>query len=231
MKSARIFFNKHQLLGQRAALALCGLSARELDIATDWRIYSQATRRKYDFTKPAGDKSFTVAEWQENQIRIPPAPFRHGKNAIKRPEGTCSLCGWPIYRGGHWRNVGNRHPNHSWHACCSDLWITMTRAENLARWLAQRQDWRCAITGESLHVPYDWDPKQTYFYAEVDHIFPLWKVHHNWQAYRWPDVLSFWMPGNLQALSRNGHKIKCAAEAKERAAIRRTGASSANVKS
>lgn len=57
---------------------------------------------------------------------------------------------------------------------------------------------------------------------QVDHVVPLWRVRVDAQQHRWPDVLRFWGPRNLQTLSSAGHQQKTAQEARDRAALVRT---------
>ena len=56
--------------------------------------------------------------------------------------------------------------------------------------------------------------------AEVDHRVPLFRV---WSEYRhapWPQLLDYWGLPNLQAINRDVHAAKCAAEARDRCATR-----------
>lgn len=51
---------------------------------------------------------------------------------------------------------------------------------------------------------------------DVDHVRPLWSLDDTERA-----ELRWWMPSNLQLLCGTCHKAKTAAEAAERAALRR----------
>lgn len=64
----------------------------------------------------------------------------------------------------------------------------------------------------------DWSALPAWVGWEADHIVPLWSVD---RSLPWPEVIRFWSLENLQTLCAACHKRKCAAEAAERAAIRR----------
>lgn len=107
-----------------------------------------------------------------------------------------------------------------WHAPCVDAWRRWTSGAGLWRFLAERQGWVCAETGKPLREPAGYLLRT----PEVDHKVPLWRVRAEAAQHQWPDVLRFWDIGNLQALSPEGHRLKTAREAAERAAIRRAAA-------
>lgn len=150
------------------------------------------------------------ADWRPHAGgRRPPLPFWRGKD--------CPICGFDVFAGGGWRAAdGPKRGTQRWHGCCTQFYLTMRDYNDQACWLAGRQDWCCPVTGEPLRV-------QTKMGAyllqdlEVDHVVPLWRVRRDWAQHRWPDVLRFWLPGNLQAVSQAGHRIKTAREAAERA--------------
>jgi hypothetical protein len=112
-------------------------------------------------------------------------------------------------------------------------WRAAGYPDFLAQTLAIKQGGVCPETGDRVLIdrpfvkfPYDADPAKRMIVevrqvlapgVEVDHRLPLWRVRREAHLYQWPEVLKFWGPGNLQALSNAGHKAKTAREARERA--------------
>ena len=63
-------------------------------------------------------------------------------------------------------------------------------------------------------------PAGGYVRVPRDHRVPLFRV---WSEYRhapWPQLLDYWGLPNLQAINRDVHAAKCAAEARDRYAAR-----------
>jgi hypothetical protein len=121
------------------------------------------------------------------------------------------VCGQPVYRfGWHvdlWDAGANK--NAAWHCACVVAWQFWNAPSGEARLLRRLQARRCGETGGRL-----WKS------AEVDHRVPLFRV---WSEYRhapWPQLLDYWGLPNLQAINRDVHAAKCAAEARDRYAAR-----------
>ena len=53
---------------------------------------------------------------------------------------------------------------------------------------------------------------------EVDHRVPLHRIWHKQRDLPWATLLRFWGFPNLQAINRDAHRLKSAAEASHRAA-------------
>jgi hypothetical protein len=54
----------------------------------------------------------------------------------------------------------------------------------------------------------------------VDHRVPLFRVWSEHRDVPWPQLLDYWGLPNLQAINRDVHVAKCAAEARDRHAAR-----------
>lgn len=142
--------------------------------------------------------------------RAPPLPFH---STVHRGGGTCRVCGQPIYGGGSFRSfAGPVSTRLTWHTLCTASYFLMTKPADQAAVLILRQGERCAITGDPIPLPY--------VHAEVDHDVPLFRVARDHLDEPWHELLRFWMTGNLQAVNRRGHLVKCAEEARERAGRR-----------
>lgn len=207
MTPTRKFFLRHPQLSIRAAMALARLGRAQWPdvVPADWRPLTVGQRWDYG----SGPDAQRII-----QTRRPPMPFR--RCGVDR----CEFCGWPIHKGGHWRNTGPRHPMSSRHGCCTEAYLVMMGHWN-GEWIAARQGWLCAETGVPLRdtVIHPWG-EATYTHYEIDHVVPLWRVRLEWEEYPWPDCLRMWLPGNLQALSKAGHRVKTRREAADRARLR-----------
>jgi hypothetical protein len=140
-------------------------------------------------------------------FRSPPAPYREAAYALGR--GYCCLCGQPVYRFGWHADLwsAGRNKNAGWHAACVTAWQFWTTPSDHARLLKRVQARRCAGSGKRL-----WRS------AEIDHRVPLFRVWSEHRATPWPGLLAFWGLPNLQAINRDVHLAKCAAEAQDRRA-------------
>lgn len=139
-------------------------------------------------------------------FRMPPAPFRHP--AFASGPGRCCICGQPVFRFGWHRDLwgsGERSRRARWHACCVAAWKLWIAPGNALRVLGRLQRRRCALTGARLMRT-----------AEADHILPLFRVWREHRDLAWPDLLGFWGFPNLQAINREAHRGKTAAEAVHR---------------
>lgn len=143
-------------------------------------------------------------------FRAPPAPYREA--AHDRGPGHCKLCGAPVYRLGWHRDLtgeGRVNKVAAWHAACVVAWDLWTQPTDWLTPLKKAQKNRCAATGLRLGKECD-----------VDHRVPLYALWRDRRDLPWPDLLAHWGRPNLQVIARSAHKVKCAAEAGERAAAR-----------
>lgn len=165
--------------------------------------------------------------WTEvSSRRAPPIP--RGDTRANH----CPVCRQPRYGDGTWRASGGPPRwNAAWHEFCLWAWTLWTSPERYSANIAMRQGFVCPETGASLIEVEEtrtvdryglWREtrEQHLVPIEVDHIVPLWRVRAEASQHEWPDVLRFWGPGNLQALTRDGHRAKTAREAQERARMR-----------
>ncbi|WP_244936527.1 hypothetical protein [Methylobacterium currus] len=144
-------------------------------------------------------------------FRMPPAPFREAPH--HRGKGHCCVCGQPVYRFGWHRDLwgtGAPNRNASWHAACVAAWKLWIAPSDHVKELKRRQGHRCAESGKRLLRT-----------AEVDHRVPLYRIWREERARPWPELLGYWGLPNLQVVNRAIHAGKCAAEAGERARVRR----------
>ncbi|WP_288587766.1 hypothetical protein [uncultured Methylobacterium sp.] len=146
-------------------------------------------------------------------FRMPPAPFREGPHALGK--GHCCVCGQPVYRFGWHRDLwgtGAPNRNAAWHAACVAAWKFWIAPTDHVKELKRRQGHRCAQSGKRLLRT-----------AEIDHRVPLYRIWREERARPWPALLAYWGVPNLQVVNRAIHVDKCAAEAGERASVRRAG--------
>jgi len=106
-----------------------------------------------------------------------------------------------------WGAGANR--NAIWHCACVIAWQFWNAPSSEARLLRRLQARRCGGTGGRL-----WKS------AEVDHRVPLFRVWSEYRHVPWPQLLDYWGLPNLQAINRDVHAAKCAAEARDRYAAR-----------
>lgn len=208
-QTAYKFFRNHPKLAERAAFALMRLHAYKVD--ADWRTYTTFKTWKFDYVKREGQS------FERPGTRKPPTPFDRKPLVAKN---MCHLCGFEIFKGGWWWGGGKKHPMASRHACCQAIYCLMI-GQISEREIARRQEWKCAIGGEDMRsYGHDGTP-YLLSVVELDHRVPLWKVRAEWNKHRWPDVLRFWLPENIQAVLPVSHRRKSAVEAAERAQLRR----------
>ncbi len=142
-------------------------------------------------------------------FRTPPAPYR--ERAYVRGPGFCCVCGQPVYRFGWHVDLWDAGANKKavWHCACVVAWQFWNAPSGEARLLRRLQARRCGETGGRL-----WKS------AEVDHRIPLFRVWSEHRDAPWPQLLDYWGLPNLQAINRDVHAAKCAAEARDRYATR-----------
>lgn len=130
----------------------------------------------------------------------------------------CPVCRGRRYRGGAWWLLaGQNRKGAFWHPCCVVAYRNWRAPEVRSGDLIARQGGVCPETGAPLGPPAaGWTQDH-----EIDHRMPLWRVRMERDLHQWPDLLRFWGHVNLQALSPEGHRIKTAREARERAQLRR----------
>ena len=150
----------------------------------------------------------TPDDGRARSFRAPPAPFREAE--FRADGGTCCLCGQPVYRFGWHRDLwGDAKTNRRarWHACCVAAWKLWNAPADQAKLLARLQKRRCAVSGQRLSRD-----------REVDHRVPLHRVWRQQRDLPWAALLRFWGFPNLQAINRDAHRVKSAAETSHRAA-------------
>ena len=150
----------------------------------------------------------TPDDGRARSFRAPPAPFREAE--FRADGGTCCLCGQPVYRFGWHRDLWGDHETNRrarWHACCVAAWKLWNAPADQAKLLARLQKRRCAVSGQRLLRD-----------REVDHRVPLHRVWRQRRDLPWAALLQFWGFPNLQAINRDAHREKSAAETSHRAA-------------
>lgn len=144
--------------------------------------------------------------------RHPPLPFH---SMVHKGAGWCRVCGQPIHGGGSFRKfAGPQSTRLTWHSRCTVAYFLMTKPSDYAELLIERQDGRCAISGDRIELPYS--PNN----VDVDHEVPLFRVKRDHAGEPWHELIRFWGFGNLRAVTHAAHLAKCAAEAKERSGMR-----------
>lgn len=244
------WMSSHPLLAERACLALCRVTARNLPDGFDWLDWVRggrldnaawaaawrAHRETYGPWRPGAEvettpqrSSFMLPMWSRSPP-LPGAQRLYGPDWKSHPRNICPVCLCRTYAGGDWRaDAGAPRWNKCWHAPCFAAHTIWADAGGAAYGLAQRQDGRCPITGAPLFGP---PSAKGHVHlvrgVQVDHIKPLWRVRLDAAVHPWPDVLRFWGPSNLQALSPEGHKIKTRQEAAQRATLAKPGFAASN---
>jgi hypothetical protein len=202
------YWRHHILRADRLARALAAASGQPE--GWSWRLGSwRPDDRRLD--PPGEDVPETGLAFS---FRMPPAPFREVPYA--RGKGHCCICGQPVYRFGWHRDLwgaGTPNRNAAWHAACVAAWKLWTAPSDHVKELKRRQGHRCAQSGKRLLRT-----------AEVDHRVPLYRIWREERARPWPELLGYWGLPNLQVVNRAVHADKCAAEAGERASVRRRAA-------
>jgi len=195
-----------------------------LAIDSYWRAHplraDRLARALARITGPPAGWTWRLSERRKNGLpatfRTPPAPYREG--AFSRGSGFCCVCGQPVYRfGWHvdlWHGGPNKNAN--WHCACAVAWQFWNAPSEETRLLRRLQARRCAESGGRL-----WKR------AEIDHRVPLFRVWSERRDTPWPKLLDYWGLPNLQAINRDVHGAKSAAEARERSAMRQTASSAA----
>lgn len=192
---------------EKVTLMLAKRSGAQPDY--DWRPASRPycniqDRREYSGGRPLRNH------------RDPPLPF-HSKH---HGPGICRICGQPIYGGGgHLKKNGPQHSRLTWHKVCTITYFVMVKPSDYIAPLVLLQDMRCSATGVELFLPSPWGQ-----YLEADHDIPLFRVARDYAGRPWFELIKYWMTGNLRAITREAHLAKCAAEAKERAGLRKADA-------
>jgi hypothetical protein len=142
-------------------------------------------------------------------FRTPPAPYR--ERAFSKGPGFCCVCGQGIYRFGWHFDLWDAglNKNATWHSACVVAWEFWNAPSGEARLLRRLQTLRCGQSGGRL-----WKS------AEVDHRIPLFRVWTEHRDAAWPELLAYWGLPNLQMINRDVHVAKCAAETRQRRAVR-----------
>lgn len=135
------------------------------------------------------------------KFRIPPQPYKYG----------CPMCGLTRYNlGWHtdWNGLGMSDRGY-WHKACAAAFGMMQAPSNYSNFFKERQNGLCAITQDPLNDDCD-----------IDHIIPLYRVYRDFGHLPIDQIVGFWGPWNLRAITLDAHKVKNAYEAKERADAR-----------
>lgn len=212
------YWRHHILRADRLARALAAASGQPE--GWTWRLGTgtppDARRRgkAEDLTEENLSETALAEKGLAFSFRVPPAPFREAP--YDRGKGHCCICGQPVYRFGWHRDLwGTGAPNRkaAWHAACVIAWKFWIAPADHVKELKRRQGHRCAQSGKRLLKT-----------AEVDHRVPLYRIWREERARPWPELLGYWGLPNLQVVNRAIHADKCAAEAGERASVRRRAA-------
>lgn len=149
---------------------------------------------------PSGRWEFKISK-ERPQFRKPPQPYL----------GGCPMCGGVRYNlGWHsdWDGKGKSKQGW-WHQSCSSAYRLMTSPAEFSQVFYDRQGGFCALTNDPLSDSYD-----------IDHIIPLYRVFRDFGHLEQDELIGFWGPGNLRAITKEAHKRKNAYEAAERSAFR-----------
>lgn len=132
------------------------------------------------------------------KFRIPPQPYKYG----------CPMCGLTRYSlGWHtdWDAKGMSDRGY-WHKACAAAFRMMQTPNEFANFFKDRQNNICAITGVSLAgTKYN-----------IDHMIPLYRVYRDFGHLPIDQIVGFWGPKNLRAISLKAHAAKNKHEARER---------------
>ena len=83
----------------------------------------------------------------------------------------------------------------------------MRNPYDFANFFHDRQNGICSLSGERLGDISN---------IQIDHVIPLYRVYRDYRDYPIKDLLVFWGPDNLRAVTKEAHKIKSKYEAAER---------------
>lgn len=148
---------------------------------------------------PAGRYEFKISA-EKPMFRKPPMPYLKG----------CPMCGQKRYNLGwhtNWDGKGESSRG-KWHAACRSAYLLMTKPSEFSDFFIDLQDGLCAISGILLE-----DAKR----IDIDHIIPLYRVYRDYSHLQPEQLVQFWGPRNLRAISNKSHKKKNIFEAAERA--------------
>jgi 5-methylcytosine-specific restriction endonuclease McrA len=163
-------------------------------------------------------KAPLVEGWQWTRHRRPPLPFYENHDLLPAAHGYCRICAGPVYADG--AHFGSHLSKRTWHNICLKAFTFWTQPD--ANVLGPRQQWACASCGRDLSRERSSGPCFADV-AQVDHIVPLYRVWRDLRGLHWTELLHYWSPDNCQVLCVACHKLKCSAEAGERAAFRADG--------
>ena len=126
------------------------------------------------------------------------------------PKGTCKWCAELILYGKRHRKAGQHAMRRWWHPECTRKIYVACRPKHQRNIAMKKSGGVCAGCFTDVTV--------TGIAWEADHRLPLWSVPADLPLERRDE---FWGAGNLQLLCMTCHKGKSAAEAKERATLRK----------
>lgn len=186
------------------ALMMAMMRANETPIISDWpRVVSQS---RFTWHGPGG-KPATIIKPDKTLFREPPQPYL--SHEPYRMIG-CPMCGGQRYKlGWHkdWDGSGICQKGY-WHAACGTAYRLMRNPFDYWKYFYDRQNGICSLSGESLGEKNN---------IQIDHFVPLYKVYRDYRDYPIEDIMVFWGPDNLRAVTKKAHKIKSKFESAERA--------------
>ena len=164
---------------------------------------------RYVWRHPKTGKPGVIEKPDKILFRNPPQPYlRHGPPYKMI---GCPMCGGKRYRlGWHndWDGSGECNKGY-WHKSCAAAHGMMQNPIDYWRFFHARQGGVCSLSGEPLG-----ESREN---IEIDHFVPLYQVYRDYREYDISDLLVFWGPENLRAVTKSAHKIKSKHEAAERA--------------
>ena len=181
------------------------MTAQTREPKYEWPRTRQQSR--YTWRHPDTGEPGLIVRPDKILFREFPKPYNHGGHG-----GGCPMCGGPRYAlGWHkdWDGTGESKRGY-WHYACSAAYRLISTPNEYGKFFKERQNGICAISGQPLiEGLYD-----------IDHIIPLYRVYRDFGHIPVLDLIEFWGPGNLRAITQDAHKNKNRYEAGERAAYK-----------
>lgn len=195
------YWNRHP---ERAfALMMAMIRANETPAISDWpRVRPQSY---FTWHGPEG-KPAMIKKPDKILFRHPPQPYlRHDPYKMI----GCPMCGGERYSLGWHRDWDGKGPSARgyWHVACSAAFNMMRSPFDFRQFFYDRQNGKCSLSGDDLGNVND---------IQIDHFVPLYQVYRDYSDYSVKDLLVFWGPENLRAVTKKAHKAKSKHEAAER---------------
>lgn len=163
------------------------------------------SQSRYTWRHPDTGEPGLIVRPDKILFREFPKPFNHGGHGA-----GCPMCGGVRYNlGWHtdWDGTGKSKTGY-WHKACAAAYALMSTPNEYSSFFYTRQDGFCSVTGEELI-----DGQY-----QIDHIIPLYRVYRDFGHIPVLELIEFWGPNNLRAITTEAHKDKNRYEARERAA-------------